>query len=86
MSKEFAAMEEAALEAYKEDMKRMRAEAGNMTLHFYPIKEIVVRSHFSVAFFVEIFFAPVYLCLHFFCKVKLNFLYLYSVIVEVNFC
>ncbi|XP_053355282.1 WW domain-binding protein 4 isoform X1 [Clarias gariepinus] len=27
MSKEFAAMEEAALEAYKEDMKRMRAEA-----------------------------------------------------------
>ncbi|KAF5887208.1 WW domain-binding protein 4, partial [Clarias magur] len=27
MSKEFAAMEEAALEAYKEDMKRLKAEA-----------------------------------------------------------
>lgn len=30
MSKEFAAMEEAAMKAYEEDMKRLKAEAGNI--------------------------------------------------------
>lgn len=30
MSKEFAAMEDAALKAYEEDMKRLQAESGNI--------------------------------------------------------
>ena len=30
MSKEFATMEEAAMKAYKEDLKRMQLEAGGM--------------------------------------------------------
>lgn len=41
MSKEFAAMEEAAMKAYEEDMKRLKAEAGNVTLQFCPISENV---------------------------------------------
>lgn len=33
MSKEFAAMEEAALKAYQEDLKRMGMESGKEGLH-----------------------------------------------------
>lgn len=35
MSKEFAAMEEAAMKAYEDDMKRLKAEAGNMSLYSF---------------------------------------------------
>lgn len=34
-SKEFAAMEEAALKAYQEDLKRMEREAAGNCLTFY---------------------------------------------------
>lgn len=35
MSKEFAAMEEAALKAYQEDLKRMERESTGNRLTFY---------------------------------------------------
>lgn len=35
MSKEFAAMEEAAMKAYQEDLKRMEREAAGIFFFFY---------------------------------------------------
>lgn len=35
MSKEFAAMEEAAMKAYQEDLKRMEREAAGSCCFFY---------------------------------------------------
>lgn len=35
MSKEFAAMEDAAMKAYEEDMKRLKAEAGNIFVSYF---------------------------------------------------
>lgn len=41
MSKEFAAMEDAALKAYEEDMKRLQAESGNaresLKINYWPL-------------------------------------------------
>lgn len=35
MSKEFAAMEEAALKAYQEDIKRLQGESGNVLRNLF---------------------------------------------------
>lgn len=51
MSKEFAAMEEAALKAYEEDMKRLKAEAGN-TLQFYLITGNMSYLHIPLLLFL----------------------------------
>lgn len=51
MSKEFAAMEEAALKAYEEDMKRLKAEAGNM-FQFYLITRNMFYLHIPLLLFL----------------------------------
>lgn len=38
MSKQFAAMEEAALKAYQEDLKRMEMDSGNCVWHYVKIQ------------------------------------------------
>lgn len=35
MSKEFAALEKAAMKAYEEDIKRLKEESGNMSLYSF---------------------------------------------------
>lgn len=52
MSKEFAAMEEAALKAYEKDMKRLKAETGKVTLC---IRKFVLFLHYSIAISTKLF-------------------------------
>lgn len=53
MSKEFAAMEEAAMKAYEDDMKRLKAEAGNMSLYsFTQYQKKKLSLHIPMLFFL----------------------------------
>lgn len=67
MSKEFAAMEEAALKAYEEDLKRLTAQsAGNRG-----------NCYFSNVYYIGLL-SKVTICVNFSCKVTLPLRYFFS--------